>query len=156
MKHIAARLGATLLIATPVLAETPRLERNGEATQLVVDGKPMLLIAGELSNSAASSATYMAPHWAKLRAMNLNTVLAPVSWELIEPVEGRFDWSSLDSMIREARANDLKLVLLWFGAYKNSMSTYVPGWVKRDQARFRGQGCPTGSRWRSCRRLARR
>lgn len=144
VKHIAASLGATLLIATPVLAETPRLERNGEATQLVVGGKPMLLIAGELSNSAASSATYMAPHWAKLRAMNLNTVLAPVSWELIEPVEGRFDWSSLDSMIREARANDLKLVLLWFGAYKNSMSTYVPGWVKRDQARFPRAGLPNG------------
>jgi beta-galactosidase GanA len=144
VKHLATALGATLILATPALAEAPRLERRGEATQLVVGGKPMLLIAGELSNSAASSATYMAPHWAKLRAMNLNTVLAPVSWELIEPVEGRYDWSSLDSMLREARANDLKLVLLWFGAYKNSMSTYVPGWVKRDQARFPRAGLPNG------------
>jgi beta-galactosidase GanA len=144
VKHLATALGATLILATPASAEAPRLERRGEATQLVVGGKPMLLIAGELSNSAASSATYMAPHWAKLRAMNLNTVLAPVSWELIEPVEGRYDWSSLDSMLREARANDLKLVLLWFGAYKNSMSTYVPGWVKRDQARFPRAGLPNG------------
>jgi beta-galactosidase GanA len=144
VKHIAATLTATLMLATPALAEAPRLERRGEATQLVVGGKPMLLIAGELSNSAASSATYMAPHWAKLRAMNLNAVLAPVSWELIEPAEGRYDWSSLDAMLREARANDLKLVLLWFGAYKNSMSTYVPGWVKRDQARFPRAGLPNG------------
>jgi beta-galactosidase GanA len=144
VKHLATALGATLILATPALAEAPRLERRGEATQLVVAGKPMLLIAGELSNSAASSATYMAPHWAKLRAMNLNTVLASVSWELIEPVEGRYDWSSLDSMLREARANDLKLVLLWFGAYKNSMSTYVPGWVKRDQTRFPRAGLPNG------------
>jgi beta-galactosidase GanA len=144
VKHVAAALGVTFMLATPTFAEAPRLESRGEATQLVVGGKPMLLIAGELSNSAASSAAYMAPHWAKLRAMNLNAVLAPVSWELIEPVEGRYDWSSLDSMLREARANDLKLVLLWFGAYKNSMSTYVPGWVKRDQPRFPRAGLPNG------------
>jgi beta-galactosidase GanA len=144
VKHVATALGVTFMLATPTFAEAPRLERRGEATQLVVGGKPMLLIAGELSNSAASSAAYMAPHWAKLRAMNLNAVLAPVSWELIEPVEGRYDWSGLDSMLREARANDLKLVLLWFGAYKNSMSTYVPGWVKRDQPRFPRAGLPNG------------
>jgi beta-galactosidase GanA len=96
----------------------------------------MLLLGGELSNSAASSARYMAPHWSRLRAMHLNTVLAPVSWELIEPREGHFDWQSLDDLIAGARAHDLKLVLLWFGAWKNSMSTYAPAWVKRDSSRF--------------------
>ena len=78
----------------------------------------------------------MRPHWPRLKAMNLNTVLAPVSWELIEPVEGKFDWTSVDELLRDARAHDLKLVILWFGAWKNSMSTYVPSWVKRDQTRF--------------------
>lgn len=131
-------------LASAAAAEPPHLARRGAATQLVVNDRPMLLIGGELSNSAASSAAYMAPHWPRLRAMNLNAVLAPVSWELIEPVEGRFDWSSLDGMVAAARANDLKLVILWFGAYKNSMSTYVPGWVKRDQARFPRAGLPNG------------
>ncbi|WP_298090166.1 DUF5597 domain-containing protein [uncultured Sphingomonas sp.] len=135
---------AALGLATPALADPPRLVKKGDATQLVVNGKPMLMIAGELSNSAASSADYMAPHWARLRAMHLNTVLAPVSWELIEPVEGRYDWSSVDSMLKAARANDLKLVILWFGAWKNSMSTYVPSWVKRDQARFPRAELPNG------------
>lgn len=135
---------AALGLATPALADPPRLVKKGDATQLVVNGKPMLMIAGELSNSAASSADYMAPHWARLRAMHLNTVLAPVSWELIEPVEGRYDWSSVDTMLKAARANDLKLVILWFGAWKNSMSTYVPSWVKRDQARFPRAELPNG------------
>ncbi|MBB4084866.1 DUF5597 domain-containing protein [Sphingomonas carotinifaciens] len=135
---------AALGLATPALADPPRLVKKGDATQLVVNGKPMLMIAGELSNSAASSADYMAPHWARLRAMHLNTVLAPVSWELIEPVEGRYDWSSVDTMLKAARANDLKLVILWFGAWKNSMSTYVPSWVKRDHARFPRAELPNG------------
>ena len=86
----------------------------------------------------------MAPHWPRLKAMHLNTVLAPVSWELIEPVEGQFDWTSVDALLRAARANDLKLVMLWFGAWKNSMSTYAPSWVKRDQARFPRAALPDG------------
>jgi len=127
---------AATLVATSVMAKPPQLERHGNTQQLVVDGKPYLVLGGELGNSSASSTGYMKPHWPRLKAMNLNTVLAPVCWELIEPTEGRYDWSSVDVLLRDARAHDLKLVILWFGAWKNSMSTYVPSWVKRDQARF--------------------
>jgi beta-galactosidase GanA len=136
MSRSALTVAVAACLAMFASAEPPRLVKQGTATQLTVQGKPMLLIAGELGNSSASSAAYMAPHWAKLRAMHLNTVLAPVSWELIEPKEGAFDWSSVDTLIQGARANHLKLVLLWFGAWKNSMSTYAPSWVKRDPARF--------------------
>src|SRR3954469_4014874 len=129
-------MSVALAFAATGVAAPPRLERQGDTQQLVVDGKPFLILGGELGNSSASSATYMAPHWPRLKAMHLNTVLAPVYWELIEPTEGKYDWSSLDAMLRDARANDLKLVLLWFGTWKNSMSTYVPSWVKRDAARF--------------------
>jgi beta-galactosidase GanA len=117
-------------------AAGPRLEKHGDTQQLVVDGKPFLILGGELGNSSASSPEYMKPHWPRLKAMNLNTVLAPVYWELIEPAENGFDWASVDSLLRDARAHDMKLVILWFGAWKNSMSTYVPSWVKRDQKRF--------------------
>ncbi|RVU05929.1 hypothetical protein EOE18_06565 [Novosphingobium umbonatum] len=127
---------SALALSLPAMAEPPHLVQQGTARQLQVQGKPMLLIAGELGNSSSSSAAYMAPHWKKLRDMHLNTVLAPVQWELLEPVEGKFDFTQVDNLIRDARANNLKLVFLWFGAWKNSMSTYVPSWVKRDQARF--------------------
>jgi beta-galactosidase GanA len=127
---------AALLATLAAQAAPPRLEKHGSTRQLIVDGKPFLILGGELGNSSASSADYMRPHWPRLKAMNLNTVLAPVSWELIEPTEGKFDWTSVDELLRDARAQDLKLVILWFGAWKNSMSTYVPAWVKRDQKRF--------------------
>lgn len=114
----------------------PHLEKQGNVVRLSVDGKPFMVLGGELGNSSASSAEYMAPIWPKLKAMNLNTVLAPVYWELIEPQEGKFDFASVDHLIDAAREHDLKLVLLWFGAWKNSMSSYVPDWVKRDTQRF--------------------
>lgn len=137
-------IASAFALASTAQAEPPKLVKKGSTTQLVVQGKPMLLIGGELGNSSASSATYMAPHWKRLKDMHVDTVLASVSWELIEPAEGKFDFSSVDALIRDARANDLKLVFLWFGAWKNSMSTYVPAWVKRDQARFPRAQLPNG------------
>lgn len=114
----------------------PHLREQGDTKQLIVDGEAMLLLAGELGNSSASSLVDMEPIWPKLRSLNLNSVLAPVYWELIEPEEGRFDFELVDGLIEQARDNDMRLVLLWFGSWKNSMSSYVPAWVKRDQERF--------------------
>jgi beta-galactosidase GanA len=114
----------------------PYLKKQGTATQLIVDGKPFLMLAGELANSSASSLSYMEPIWKQLTEQKLNTVLAPVSWELIEPQEGKFDFSLVDGLISAARQNNLKLVLLWFGSWKNTYSSYVPEWVKRDTKRF--------------------
>lgn len=114
----------------------PALRKQGTATQLIVGGKPFLMRGGELGNSSASSIDYMKPVWPKLAAMNLNTVLVPVYWEIIEPAEGQFDFSLVDALIVEARRHDLKIVPLWFASWKNSMSCYAPAWVKRDRKRF--------------------
>ncbi|NVM77498.1 hypothetical protein FHW83_003316 [Duganella sp. SG902] len=117
-------------------ASLPRLEQRGKSTQLIVDDKPYLILGGELHNSSASSADYMAPIWPRLKQMNLNTVLSTVSWDMVEPEEGRFDFSSLDRQLEAARAQGMRLAVIWFGAYKNARSTYAPGWVRRDTARF--------------------
>jgi beta-galactosidase GanA len=101
-----------------------------------VDGKPFLMLAGELHNSSASSLEYMEPMWDKLVALGLNTVLATVSWELVEPQEGQFDFSLVDGLVEQARRHNLRLVFLWFASWKNAWSTYVPAWVKKDMARF--------------------
>jgi len=113
-----------------------KLIRNGNYFQFIVDDKPYLIFGGELGNSSASSSEYMRPIWPKLKAMNLNTVIAPVYWELMEPIEGKFDFSLVDSLLKNACLNKMKLVLLWFGTWKNSMSCYAPAWIKTDEKRF--------------------
>ncbi|KQS57267.1 hypothetical protein ASG17_00565 [Brevundimonas sp. Leaf363] len=130
-------IAALTLTAGAAPAESiPRLVPHEDTLQLLVDDRPFVMLAGELGNSTASTPQSMAPHWETLQRAGLNTVLAPVSWELIEPEEGRFDFASVDSLLEGARAHDQRLVILWFGAWKNSMSSYVPAWVKRDAARF--------------------
>lgn len=124
----------------------PHLRATGRATQLMVDGEPFLILGGELRNSSSSSLEYMRPIWPRLVDLNINTVLAPVSWELIEPAEGAFDFRLVDGLITGARQYNLRLILLWFGSWKNGMSSYVPAWVKRDTKRFprarRADGTP--------------
>jgi beta-galactosidase GanA len=114
----------------------PYLRKQGTATQLVVEGRPFLVLGAELNNSSASSLEYMQPLWPRLVATHLNTVLATVSWELIEPQEGKFDFKLLDGLLQEARANDLHLVILWFASWKNGKSNYQPLWVKTNQDQF--------------------
>lgn len=109
---------------------------------------PEIILGGELANSSASSPEYLESRgtWKALREAGLNTVLCPVYWELIEPEEGRFDFSSVDALLQGARSNGLHLVLLWFGTWKNSMSCYVPAWVKHGfGSRFTLAQLPDGS-----------
>jgi len=114
----------------------PQLRKVGRVTQLMVEGRPFLVLGGELGNSSASDPAEFGAMYAKLRRMHLNTILLPVYWDRIEPEEGSYDFSLVQAAIEAAREQDLRIVLLWFGTWKNSMSCYAPGWVKRDTARF--------------------
>lgn len=118
------------------MSNLPALIRHDHATQLMVDGRPFLMLAGELHNSSASSLSYVRPLLDRLKALGLNTVIAPLSWELVEPEEDRYDFTLVDGLIEAARERELRLVLLWFGTVKNAMSCYVPPWVKTDLERF--------------------
>lgn len=118
------------------IIQIPHLEKQGTAIRLNVDGEPFLMLSGELHNSTAGGFKYMKPVWKKLAAKNLNSVIATVSWELIEPEEGKFDFALVDSTISGAREANLKLVLIWFGSWKNASSVYIPSWVKKDYEKY--------------------
>lgn len=115
-------------------SKIPIIDKSSK--QLLVNNQPYLMLGGELANSSGASSAYLNQIWPKLTAMNLNTVLVPIYWELMEPKEGQFNFELLDTALKNARANHMKLVLLWFGSWKNSMSCYTPAWVKNDSARF--------------------
>jgi hypothetical protein len=129
-------LNISCIIHAQQVSDIPHLKKLGTATQLIVDNKPFLIIGGEVGNSSASNLKYMEWIWDKIEKIGLNTLLVPVYWELIEPEEGKFDFTLVDGLIKEARNHNVRLVLLWFGSWKNSMSCYTPSWVKTDQTRF--------------------
>ncbi len=117
-------------------AGTPHLQKQGNATQLIVDGKPFLALAGELTNNGATSHPMMEPIWPQLVASNLNTVLVGVSWAQFEPEEGKFNYAQVDGVIAKARENNLHIIFIWFASWKNGTSSFAPYWVKKDYTRF--------------------
>jgi Domain of unknown function (DUF5597)/Glycosyl hydrolases family 35 len=111
--------------------DIPHLEKRDGHFGLIVDGKPFFVLGGQINNSSAWPGALPAALGAAV-AMHANTVEAPVYWEQIEPKQGNFDFANLDLMIEDARMQDFRLVLLWFGTWKNGQNHYVPEWVKSD------------------------
>lgn len=110
----------------------------------IVDGKPFMPMGGQAHNSSAYNAAELASAIAGVQALGGNTLIAPVYWEQVEPQEGTFDFSPVDTLLSECREHDLRLIVLWFATWKNGEMRYCPGWVKSDRERFRRVLTPAG------------
>ena len=124
MKNLLSLMVFTFLLIgcqskKPSVFELPHLKKTDSLTQFIVDGKPFIMIAGELHNSSSSTPAYIQKTFNELKGMNLNTVIASIAWEQFEPEEGTFDYSLVDALIENARKQNLKLVLIWFASWKN-------------------------------------
>ena len=136
----AASVGAGVVLAfaafTAALAEeAPRVIEKDGRYALLVDGKPYLALGGQIHNSSAWPSE-LPQVWESMSALHANTIEAPVYWEQIEAQPGKFDFSNVDALVEGARAHNLRMVLLWFGTWKNGNMHYVPAWVKQDAKRF--------------------
>ncbi len=118
-------------IAPAQSSDIPHLEKKDGRYAFIVDGKPFLVLGGQINNSSAWPATLPAA-WSAAEALHMNTVETPVYWEQMEPTKGTFDFSNVDLLVAQAREHKFHLVLLWFGTWKNGQNHYVPEWIKSD------------------------
>jgi hypothetical protein len=126
------------LTASSALAQVkpiPQLVKKDGKFTFLVDSKPFIMMGGQVGNFSAYP-DLMERAWPAFKAMSANTVEYPVYWNVIEPVEGRFDFTAFDTILRGARAHNLRVILLWFGTWKNGAMDWTPNWVKSDPARF--------------------
>jgi beta-galactosidase GanA len=127
---------AAALAGAPAFAgELPRVVSKDGRHALIVDGAPYLILGGQAHNSS-NYPNALPKVWAAIADAQANTLEIPVAWEQVEPVEGKFDFSFVDTLVKEAREKDVRLVLLWFGTWKNTAPAYLPEWVKFDNRRF--------------------
>ena len=102
---------------------------------LMVDGAPYLMLGFQANNSSAWPA-YFEKVFPAAAILHANTVEAPVYWEQVEATAGHYDFSIVDGMLAQARAHHVRMVLLWFGTWKNGSSHYTPQWIKQDQEKY--------------------
>ncbi|MBJ6121818.1 DUF5597 domain-containing protein [Sphingomonas mollis] len=134
-------------LAMPAVAQqaspVPHIETKDGRHALIVDGAPFLVLGGQVNNSS-NYATSLPAVWPMLDRIHANTVEIPVAWQQVEPVEGRFDFSFLQTLLDQARTHDKRIVLLWFGTWKNTSPGYMPAWAKLDNRRFPRMKTKTG------------
>jgi hypothetical protein len=113
----------------------PALVQKDGRFALSVDGAPYLMLGVQANNSSAWPA-YLDKVWPAAETLHANTVELPIYWEQLEATEGKFDFSVVDLILKQAREHHQRLVLLWFGTWKNGSSHYTPEWVKLDQDKY--------------------
>jgi Domain of unknown function (DUF5597)/Glycosyl hydrolases family 35 len=129
-------LALIVLISTLCFAsEAPKIVQKDGRYALIVEGRPFLVLGGQIHNSSAWP-TELPQVWESMAALHANTIEAPVYWEQFEPQQGSFDFTNVDRLVEDARSHNLRVILLWFGTWKNGNMHYVPAWVKADTQRF--------------------
>jgi hypothetical protein len=129
-----ALLAFTMLPQAPAV-EAPQLVQKDGRYALMVDGRPFLILGGQIHNSSGWPSE-LGQVWQSMAALHANTVEAPVYWEQFEAQPGHFDYTNIDAILDGARAHNLHVIFLWFGTWKNGNMHYVPAWVKADTRRF--------------------
>ncbi|HEX8465572.1 MAG TPA: DUF5597 domain-containing protein [Abditibacterium sp.] len=135
-KHVLLLTLAALFSAHSASAQTtpanslPRLVSQNGRHALFVDGAPFLMLGAQVHNSSVWPALLPKVVWPAMKDLGVNTVEAPISWEQMEPQPGKFDFSVVDLLVKQARENKVRLVLLWFGTWKNGSNHYMPAWMK--------------------------
>ena len=134
MRAIAERTTGSASWATAANPIPSIVQKNGHYA-LMVDGEPYLMLGVQANNSSAWPA-YLDKVWPAAETLHANTVELPIYWEQLEPTQGKFDFSVVDLILKQAREHHLRLVLLWFGTWKNGSSHYTPEWIKLNQEKY--------------------
>jgi beta-galactosidase GanA len=127
---------ALLLVSSLGFSQIPMLSKNGNQTKMMVDGKSFLILGSEMHNSTGTDTAAVTAVMKQAKSLKMNTVLGYAYWEMVEPVEGKFNFDLVDHLIKSAENENLKLILVWFGAWKSTTSSYTPEWVKTNPKRF--------------------
>ncbi|WP_457393771.1 GH35 family beta-galactosidase [Roseateles sp. P5_E1] len=135
LAQVALAVALPLAATATLAADMPRLAQRDGRHALIVDGAPFTILGAQVHNSS-NYPEALKKVWPAIADIHANTVEVPVAWEQIEPVEGRFDFSFVDTLVKQARENKVRVVLLWFGTWKNTSPQYTPAWVKFDNQRF--------------------
>jgi hypothetical protein len=133
-------ISTLLLFISSICAQTnisylPHLVHENGRHALIVDGEPFLILGAQCNNSSAWPAT-LPEVWSAMEILNVNTLEIPIYWEQFEPQPGQYDYHIIDTIITQAHQKNLRLVMLWFGTWKNGSNHYMPQWMKLQPEKY--------------------
>jgi Domain of unknown function (DUF5597) len=139
-RPIVAPMIAVLVVGFGMLAraqehQVPRIVQSDGRYALMVDGAPFLMLGAQANNSSDWPAT-LPKVWSAIEYLHANVLELPIYWEQFESQQGQFNYTEVDTVLSQAREHHVRLVLLWFGTWKNGSQHYMPGWMKAQPERY--------------------
>ena len=113
----------------------------------MVDGKPFYPLGvkpGDMMIGYNNESEFETAFKA-FKLLHANTLLIRVYWDQVEPEEGKFDFTSVDTVLASARRHGFKLHLHWLATWRNGDMECAPAWVKTNPQRFKRVISPTGT-----------
>ena len=134
---LVAAFVAVTVHAQVVERSLPRLVHQDGRFALFVDDAPFLILAVEDQDIGLESTwPGRAKEWSAMDYLNANTVEVPIYWDEFEPQPGKYDFTSIDRLLAEARQHNVRVVPLWFATYKNGSQHYMPEWMLQAPDRY--------------------
>ena len=125
-----------LAVNQELFAQLPQLSKANNQTKMLLNGRPFLILGSEMHNSTGSDTAAVTAVMKEANALKMNNILGYAYWEMIEPLEGKFNFDLVDHLILASEKENLKMILACFGTWKSTPSSYVPEWVKTNPQRF--------------------
>ncbi|HEX6478290.1 MAG TPA: DUF5597 domain-containing protein [Ktedonobacteraceae bacterium] len=110
----------------------PQIVRVDGKERLLVDDSPFLILGLQWGCDSCLSKEEMNPLFPHAAAMGANTAVLPLYWQEVEPLPDQYDFRMIDERIRQAQANHLRIILLWFATWKNACAFYAPDYIRND------------------------
>jgi hypothetical protein len=118
------------------MARPAYIKKENDRIELIVGDEPFLIIGFQWSCDLSSYEEYVESYLPVAKQMGCNTAVIPLYWKDVEPVPGEYRMKDLGKRIKACQKHGLKMVVLWFGSYKNAQMWYVPEWVSRDSVTY--------------------
>jgi hypothetical protein len=114
----------------------PQIVHVDGQPRLLVDGRPFLILGLQWDCDSCFSSEEMNSLFPHAAALGANTAALPLYWREVEPVPNHYDFSMLDERLRQAKANGLRVILLWFATWKNACAFYAPDYIRDDPSTY--------------------
>lgn len=125
----------------PILSqiEVSKLVTENNKTYVSVDGKPFPFLGAQIRLDALLNCDKMninevENYFKKAQELGLNCVQIPISWNMVEPKENKYDYSIVNSILQFVNKYNLKMELLWFSTNMvgDSFSYLIPQYVLQE------------------------
>lgn len=125
----------------PILSqiEVSKLVTENNKTYVSVDGKPFPFLGAQIRLDALLNCDKMTineveNYFKKAQELGLNCVQIPISWNMVEPKENKYDYSIVNSILQFVNKYNLKMELLWFSTNMvgDSFSYLIPQYVLQE------------------------